>query len=174
MCKHTRVTYVCSLYQVVLTDLNKKYPPTINEHKALPPPSQPTPAVAIIWHPRHTSPRSIDISTFVTQNVHRLRRLPQDTNGKLITTKPYNYTCYQHLVAMMKTKSIDVYFVQETWLVGDAFDKVINGYHVFRHNGGKGTHNFRGVAISLSPRYYQGWRATGARPPLTTNATSDL
>ena len=41
---------------------------------------------------------------------------------------------------MMKTKSLDVYFVQETWLEGDAFDKVINGYHVFRHNEGKGNH----------------------------------
>jgi hypothetical protein len=69
---------------------------------------------------------------------------------------------------MMKTKSLDVYFVQETWLEGDAFDKVINGYHVFRHNGGKGNH------IILSPRYYQGWKAAGARPPLTTDATSEF
>jgi exonuclease III len=75
---------------------------------------------------------------------------------------------------MMKTKTLDVYFVQETWLEGDAFDEVINGYHVFRHNGGKGNHNFRGVAIILSPRYYKGWKAAGARPPLTTDATSEF
>jgi hypothetical protein len=54
---------------------------------------------------------------------------------------------------MMKTKSLDIYFVQETWLEGDAFDEVINSYHVFRHNKGKGNHNFCGVAIILSPRY---------------------
>jgi exonuclease III len=71
----------------------------------------------------------------------------------------------------MKTKSLDVYFVQETWLEGDVFDEVINGYHIFRHNGGKGNHNFRGVAIILLPRYYAGWKAAGARPPITTDAT---
>ena len=74
----------------------------------------------------------------------------------------------------MKTKSLDVYFVQETWLEGDTFDEVINGYHVFRHNGGKGNHNFCGVAIILSPRYHQGWKTTGARPPLTTDATGEF
>ncbi len=45
--------------------------------------------------------------------------------------KPHDYTCYEHLIALMKTKSLDVYFVQETWLEGDVFDEVINGYHVF-------------------------------------------
>jgi exonuclease III len=75
---------------------------------------------------------------------------------------------------MMKTNSLDVYFVQETWLEGDTFDEVINEYHVFRHNGGKGNHNFRGVAIILSPRYHQGWKAAGARPPLTTDATGEF
>ncbi len=74
----------------------------------------------------------------------------------------------------MKTKSLDVYFVQETWLEGDTFDEVINGYHVFRHNGGKGNHNFCGVAIILSPRYHQGWKAAGARPLLTTDATGEF
>ncbi len=53
----------------------------------------------------------------------------------------------------MKTKSLDIYFVQEMWSEGDVFDEVINGYHVFRHNGGKGNHNFRRVANILSPHY---------------------
>jgi hypothetical protein len=30
----------------------------------------------------------------------------------------------------MKTKNLDVYFIQEAWLKGDVFDEVINGYHV--------------------------------------------
>ncbi len=62
----------------------------------------------------------------------------------------------------MKLKGIDAYFVQETWLEGDIFDEIINGFHVFRHNGEVGHHNFRGVAIILSPCYYEGWKATGA------------
>jgi hypothetical protein len=70
----------------------------------------------------------------------------------------------------MKTKTLDVYFVQETWLEGGAFDEVINGYHIFRHNGGKGNHNFHGVAIILSQRYYAGWKDAGAKPPMTTDA----
>ncbi len=68
----------------------------------------------------------------------------------------------------MKTKSLDAYFVQETWLEGDVFNEVINGYYIFRHNGGKGNHNFHGVAIILSLQYYAGWKDAGARPLMTT------
>jgi exonuclease III len=50
----------------------------------------------------------------------------------------------------MKLKQLDVYFVQETWLEGDVFNEIINGYHGFHHNGKLGNHNFRGVAIILS------------------------
>jgi hypothetical protein len=74
----------------------------------------------------------------------------------------------------MKTKNLDVYFVQETWLKDDVFDKVINGYHVFRHNGKLGNHNFCGVAIILSPRYYEGWKAAGATPSTPTDATGEF
>jgi exonuclease III len=69
----------------------------------------------------------------------------------------------------MKTKSLDVYFVQETWLEGDAVDEVINGYHIFRHNRGKGIHNFHGVATILSLRYYAGWKDTNAKPLMITD-----
>jgi exonuclease III len=85
--------------------------------------------------------------------------------------EPHDYTRYEYLVASMKTKSLDVYFVQETWLEEDVFDEVINGYHVFRHNRDKGNHNFRGVVIILLPRYYMGWKAVGARPLITTDTT---
>jgi hypothetical protein len=93
-----------------------------------------------------------DIGNFTTQNTHGLCQQPCDADGKPMIHKPHNYTCYEHLVASMKTKSMDIYFVQETWLEGDAFNEVINGYHIFRHNGGKGNHNFHGVAIILSPK----------------------
>ena len=139
-----------------------------------PPPQPTTIAMATTHHPPTPSPRQLNISTFATQNTRGLCRLPQDTNGKLITTKPYDYTRYEHLIGMMKTKSIDVYFVQEAWLEGDVFNEVINGYHIFRHNGGKGNHNFHGVTIILSLQYYQGWKASGARPPLTTDATDEF
>ena len=74
----------------------------------------------------------------------------------------------------MKLKQLDVYFIQETWLEGDVFDEVINGYHIFRHNGELGNHNFPGVAIILSPKYHEGWKAAGARPPITTDATGEF
>jgi len=74
----------------------------------------------------------------------------------------------------MKLKQHDVYFIQETWLEGDVFDEVINGYHIFRHNGELGNHNFHGVAIILSPKYQEGWKAAGARPPITTDVTGEF
>jgi hypothetical protein len=114
------------------------------------------------------------ISKFATQNTHGLRRRPCDVEGNSLAHEPLDYRRYEHLIALMKTKSLDVYFVQETWLEGDIFDEVINGYHIFRHNGGKGNHNFRGVAIKLSPRYLEGWKAAGARPPMTTDAAGEF
>jgi exonuclease III len=144
-----------------------------NDHETPPPPPTTT-AAAVTHHPHPSSPHQFDISTFATQNTHGLCCLPHDIDGKLMTTEPYDYTHYEHLISMMKTKCLDVYFVQETWLEGDAFDEVINSHHVFRHNGGKGNHNFRGVAIILSPQYYQGWKAAGARPPLTTDAAGEF
>jgi hypothetical protein len=86
--------------------------------------------------------RQLVISKFATQNTHGLRRRPCDTEGNPMAHEPHDYTRYEHLIASMKTKSLDVYFVQETWLEGDIFDEVINGYHIFRHNGGNGNHNF--------------------------------
>ena len=37
-----------------------------------------------------------------------------------------------------------------------------------------GNHNFCGVAIILSPKYHEGWKAAGARPPITTDATGEF
>jgi hypothetical protein len=88
--------------------------------------------------------------------------------------KPHDYTRYEHLIASIKTKSLNVYCVQETWLEGDTFNEVINGYHIFRHNGGKGNHNFCGVTIILSPQYYNGWKNASARPPITTDVAGEF
>ena len=103
-----------------------------NDNHATNPPSPPPPTTATpaIRRPHPSSPHQLDISAFVTQNAHGLRRLPRDAEGKLITTEPYDYTRYEHLISIMKTKNLDVYFVQETWLEGDAFDEVINSYQL--------------------------------------------
>jgi len=88
------------------TDFNDPYIPT-NDARGIPfPSSQPTKAVVATRHPHSSSPRQLDISTFATQNTHGLRRLPQDTDGKLITTAPYDYTCYEHLITMIKPKAL--------------------------------------------------------------------
>jgi hypothetical protein len=112
--------------------------------------------------------RQLDISSFTSQNAHGLCCRPCDTDGNIIPHGPHDYTQYEHLITSMKTKNLDVYFVQETWLKGNVFDEVINGYHVFRNNGDLGNHNFCGIAIILSPQYYEGWKAAGATPPRTT------
>ena len=118
--------------------------------------------------------RKFVISTILTQNAHGLRRRARDINGNIIPNSPFDYTRYEHLIATMKQNDIDVYFIQETWLEGNAFDKTITGYHVFRHNGEVGNHAFRGVAIVLSPRYYEGWKTAGAKSPITTDATGEF
>ncbi len=69
----------------------------------------------------------------------------------------------------MKLKQLDVYFVQETWLEGDVFNKTTNGYHLFQQNKEIGNHNFRSIAIILSPCYHEGWKAAGAQPPIATD-----
>ena len=112
------------------------------------------------------------ISNIFTQNAHGLRH--RDKYGNLRPNSPHDYTRYEHLITTMKLKGIDAYFVQETWLEGDVFDEIINRFHVFRHNGEVGRHNFHGVAIIISPYYHEGWKATGARPPTTTDAKGEF
>ena len=111
---------------------------------------------AVTQHQAPSSSSSTDrgfvISTIFSQNAHGLRRRPQDKNGNICSTAPHDYTRYEHLITTMKLKHLNVYFIQETWLEGDVSDEVINGYHIFRHNGELGNHNFHGVAIILSPK----------------------
>jgi hypothetical protein len=109
-----------------------------------------------------SSKQGFVISKIFTQNAHGLRCRPRDKDGNICPNSPHDYTRYEHIITTMKLKQLDVYFIQETWLEGDVFDKTINGYHVFHHNGEIGNHNFRGVAIILSPCYHKGWKAAGA------------
>ena len=157
------------------TDEHSYSPPTVPPQNARKRKSH-----AVIKRRATTSESSDDdeqsyvISKIFTQKVHGLRRRARDDDGNPRLNSPLDYTRYEHLITTMKLKGIDVYFVQETWLKGEVFDKIINGYHVFRHNGGFGNHNFRGVAIILSSCYHKGWKAAGARPPTTTDATGEF
>ena len=83
-------------------------------------------------------------------------------------------TKFEHLIALMKVKCLDVYFLQNTWLEDGEFDVNIGGYHVFCHNGPNGNHLHHGMAIVLSPRYYAGWKAAGAAPPIATDTASEF
>jgi hypothetical protein len=97
-----------------------------------------------------------------------------DSNGNRLTNQPHDTTRFEHHIASMKSKCLDVYFLQDTWLKDDEFDIDVDGYHVFRHNGPKENHHHHGVAIVLSPRNYAGWKAAGAAAPITTDTAGDF
>jgi hypothetical protein len=104
------------------------------------------------------------VSNIRTQNVHDIKHRKIDSENRHIPNE-YDYTKIEHIVGTMKELNIDAYFLQETWWEDNKFDEVINGYHMFRHNASLGNHNYKGVAIILSPRYYEGWIAAGKQEP---------
>jgi hypothetical protein len=118
--------------------------------------------------------RGFVISKFFTQNAHGLCCHPKDDTGNIIGNAQFDCTWYELLIMTMKKEGIDVYFVQETWLKRNVFDKTINDYHVFWHNGETGNHNFHSVAVVISPHCHKGWKATGAWPPITTDAKGEF
>ena len=122
----------------------------------------------------HQTRRDTSLVTSSPKNAHGLRHWARDEHGNPRPNSPLDYTRYEHLITTMKLKGIETYFVQETWLEGDVFDKIINRFHVFRHNGEVGNHSFCGVAIILSPHYHEGWKAAGARPPVTTDGKGEF
>jgi exonuclease III len=104
------------------------------------------------------------ISNKYTQNVQGLKRGKYDANNKRISGE-YDYTKLEYTIELMKEKNIDCYFMQETWWEDTEFDVEINGYHMFRHNDILENNLRKGVAIILSPRYYEGWIAAGKPEP---------
>jgi hypothetical protein len=87
----------------------------------------------------------IYMSTYCTQNVHGLWHLATDEDGKKLSNQPWDTTKFEHLIALMKVKCLDVYFLQDTWLEDDEFNVDIGGYHVFCHNGPNGNHLHHGA-----------------------------
>ena len=104
----------------------------------------------------------VDMSTYCTQNAHGLWGLVTDEDGNRLSNQPWDMTRFEHLVASMKVKCLDVYFLQDTWLEDDKFDIDVKGYHVFCHNGPNGNHLHHRVAIVLLPCYYAGRKSAGA------------
>jgi len=78
----------------------------------------------------------------------------------------------------MRQHDVGAWLLQETWEEGDEFDVDIGGYHIFRHNalcGESGRqHLFKGVAIILSPTFYQAWHASGSLSPITTDPDDEF
>jgi hypothetical protein len=116
----------------------------------------------------------LDTSTYCTQNAHGLLRLATVEDGNRLSNQPWDTTRFEYLIASMKVKCLDVYFLQDTWLEDNEFDIDVGGYHVFHHNGQNGNHLHNGVAIVLSPCHYAGWKAAGAAPPITTDTASEF
>ena len=76
------------------------------------------------------------------------------------------------IVDLMVAKGILAYCVQETWIVGNA-NTVVRNHMIFRHNReeievGTGVIVPGGVAIIITPKEVTVWRASGAKPPITT------
>jgi hypothetical protein len=107
-------------------------------------------------------------------NAHGLWRLEADDGGNRLSNQPWDTTRFEHLIASMKLKCLDVYFLQDMWLEDDKFDIDVGGYHLFCHNGPNGNHLHHGVAIVLLPCYYVGWKVAGATPLITTNTTNEF
>jgi hypothetical protein len=63
-------------------------------------------------HVTPSHPRQLNISTFATQNAQGLRQQPYNNNGNLLRNSPHDYTQYEHPIASMKDKCLDVYFIQ--------------------------------------------------------------
>jgi hypothetical protein len=108
----------------------------------------------------------LNCSAFCTQNAHGLWRKATDSDGNYIWNQPRDTTRFEHLIATMTTKNLDVYFIQDTWLEGNNFNVDVGGYHVFRHNGTLVANLHQGVVIVLSPRYYAGWQEAGGLAPV--------
>ena len=138
------------------------------------PPSNTHPIPQPPLHPPHR--HTLDICRIITQNVHGLWRRQRNGDGLITPHCERDMTKLEYLIHRMRCDNIDAWLVQETWLEGDDFDTVIGGYHIFRTNSPVGdtgrAHLFRGVAIVLSPRFYQAWKHAGSSMPISTDSSS--
>ena len=117
-----------------------------------------------------------NLTTIYTQNAQGLWRRPRDADGNILVDNPPDLSKLEYLIDYMRQNDVGAWLIQETWEEGDEFDIDVDGYHIFRHNATRGEsgrqHLFRGVAIILSPLFYDAWKAAGSPPPLTTDNDS--
>ena len=76
----------------------------------------------------------------------------------------------------MRQDQIGAWLEQETCEEEEeAYGVEIGGYHIFWNTSEAGEsgsgreHLFGGVAIVLSPEYYEAWKFAGSRPPITSD-----
>ena len=117
------------------------------------------------------------LTTIYAQNAQGLWRRPRDADGNILVDKPPDLSKLEYLIDYMRQNDVGAWLIQETWEEGDEFDIDVDGYHIFRHNATRGEsgrqHLFRGVAIILSPLFYDAWKAAGSPPPLTIDQNND-
>jgi hypothetical protein len=105
------------------------------------------------------------LTTIYTQNAQGFWRHPRDPDSNIFVNKPPDLSKLEYLIGYMRQNDIGAWLVRETWEEGNKFDVDINGYHIFCHNTNRGEngckHLFRGIAIILSPLFYDAWRAAG-------------
>ena len=110
---------------------------------------------------------------FYSQNIQGSGKNKKEKLG------PYKF---EYIIDLMKTKGIDIYLVQETWLPDD-FEKEIKGHYIFHHGTPEASdsnterdetaeaneptrgHTRGGVAIILSPRATAAWKKAGQPEP---------
>ena len=121
----------------------------------------------------NTKRKKKELTTIYTQNSQGLWRRPRDADGNILVNHPPDLLKLEHIIDFMQQHDVGAWLLQETWEEGDEFDVDIGGYHIFQHNALRGKngrqHLFKGVAIILSPTFYQAWRAAGSLPPITTD-----
>jgi hypothetical protein len=98
------------------------------------------------------------LTIIYTQDAQGLWHCPRDPDGNIFVNKPPDLSKLEYLIDYMRQNNVGAWLVQKTWEEGDEFDVNINGYHIFCHNANSGEnghqHLFRGVAIILSPLFY--------------------
>jgi hypothetical protein len=55
----------------------------------------------------------LDMSAYCTQNAHGLWQLATDSDSNCLANQLRNTTQFEHLIASMKSKCLDIYFLQD-------------------------------------------------------------
>jgi hypothetical protein len=83
-----------------------------------------------------------------------------------IHSKIVNLNKFEVLTHLMTEHDIDIYLLQETWLVGD-FITIIHGITVIHHGPEEPANNqgSGGIAMLLGPRAQRAWQTASSPDP---------